>query len=71
MLTSGVILCLQCGSSHIDINHWKRQGAVTECANCGCKGFISCLSIGRVNLQPDQIVKAQRDMALPTAGRVG
>ena len=71
MLTSGVILCLQCQSSHVDVLYWTRLGAVTQCANCGCKGFISCLSIGRVNLQPEQIIKAQRDMALPTSGKVG
>ncbi|CVK17543.1 hypothetical protein SPSPH_018390 [Sporomusa sphaeroides DSM 2875] len=71
MLTSGVILCLQCKSSHVDILHWTGQGAVTQCANCGCQGFIACLSIGRVELHNEQINKAQRDMALPTCGRVG
>lgn len=45
--------------------------AITQCASCGCKGFIAGLSIGRVELHIEQINAAQRDMALPTAGRVG
>lgn len=27
MLTSGIILCLQCQSSHVDVLYWTRQGA--------------------------------------------
>ena len=71
MLSSGVILCLKCGSSHIDVNHWSRHGAVTECANCGNRGFIAGLSIGRVDLHTEQINAAQRDMALPAVNRIG
>lgn len=68
--TSGVILCFKCHSSHVDVLYWVRQGAITECVECGCKGFISGLSIGRVLLHNEQINQAKKDMAQPNVAEL-
>lgn len=63
--SSGVIVCMKCQSSHIDIISWLNRGAVTICSSCGCKGFIAGVSIGRVDLSVEQVNQAKRDMAKP------
>lgn len=63
--SSGVVLCMKCQSSHIDITGWVDRGAITVCSNCGCKGFIAGVSIGRADLSVKQVNEAQRDMAKP------
>lgn len=65
LMTSGIVLCMTCGSSHVDVIAWQNGCAVTSCAACGGKGAMIGISIGRAQIGNVHIRQAQRDIALP------
>lgn len=69
-LMAGMIFCLGCGSSRVDINSWKIPGqAIVTCCNCGKTGEMQGFTIGRCfSVDQKAVREAYEDRALPRRG---
>jgi hypothetical protein len=64
--TVGILFCLHCGSSLVDVNSWESPSiAILECADCGHVSMVEGFSIGRVSISGGDLEGAARDVALP------
>jgi len=64
-MSSGVVVCIRCGSSAVDIVKWVDNCAVMRCSHCGNRAATVGFTIGRVELTKQQHVDCLRDLALP------
>lgn len=62
---AGVLFCLKCGSSRVDVIGWKGQfHAEIRCFHCGNVGTLLGFTIGRCyKMPPDAIIEAVYDRA--------
>ncbi len=60
-----VIFCRRCGSRYVEINEWKKEGAVVSCRTCGNKSELSGFTLGRCG-----VTKKELDIARNTAAGI-
>ena len=67
---AGILFCMICGSSRVDIVGWIGLGhAAVRCSNCGKTGDLYGFTVGRCyTMNRDAVQEAYDDQALPRRG---